>query len=183
MCSSDLATPRRPRLARPHSGAQLVVGPTSVPLGNEVTECNYFKLQTKHDMAVNKIDIKVQGGSHHVHLYRPNDPSTNLADGSETCNYALDFEQWGLDLASQGGRLRWQLPAGVAFHFAAGEQLAAQTHYVDTGLLTTDGAGWSIINLHSIARRKVTSWAGSNARKRKLGLAGLSWSVPMRKGL
>jgi Copper type II ascorbate-dependent monooxygenase, C-terminal domain len=155
------AATKRPRLARPRAGAQLVVGPTVVPLGSEVTACNYFRLRTKHDMAVNKIDIKVQGGSHHVHLYRPNDPAYTVPDGSETCNYALDFEKWGLILASQGGRLRWRLPAGVAFHFAAGEQLAAQTHYVDTGLLNTDGAGWSIVNLHSIPERKVTAWAGS----------------------
>lgn len=155
------AKSKRPRLPKPRAGAQFVVGPTAVPEGSEITTCSYFKLKTKKDLAVDMIDIKVRGGSHHVHLYRPNDPADQLADGQETCNMALDFERWGLILASQTPRLKWKLPKGVAFHFTAGEQLAAQTHYVDTGLLATDGEGWSVMNLHAIPTSKVTAWAGS----------------------
>lgn len=150
-----------PRLRKPRRGAQMVVGPTAVPRNGEVTECHYFKLRSERDMAVNRIDIKVRGGSHHVHLYRPNDPAMTLDDGSETCNYALDFEKWGLILATQTPELHWRLPKGVAFHMKAGEQLAAQTHYVDTGLLQTKGEGWSVINVHSTPMNQVDAWAGS----------------------
>jgi hypothetical protein len=138
------------------------VGPVAVPAGTELTECTYLKLPSKRDMAVNRVKIKVTGGSHHVHLYRPQDPSMDVADHAEACNFALDFNVWQLVLASQQLLLDWKLPNGVAFHFRAGEQLVAQTHFVDNGLLTTPtGNGWAIFNLYSIPPRKVKSYAGA----------------------
>jgi hypothetical protein len=151
----------QPRLRRPRRGYQIKVGPVAVPSGQELTECTYMKLPSRRDLAVNGVEIAVQGGSHHIHLYRPHDPGMTLADGHETCNFALDFEVWQLILASQNLFLRWKLPAGVAFHFRAGEQLAAQTHFVDNGLLATPEPGWAVFNLHTMPRRKVKSYAGS----------------------
>lgn len=161
LCVPAFAKSHRPHLSRPARGTQFVVGPTIVPHGSEITQCTYMRMPGQRDVAVNKVDIKVQGGSHHIHLYRANDPGMLVDDHSETCNFALDFERWGLVLASQTTRLRWKLPPGVAFHFRAGEQLAAQTHYVDTGLLATDGEGWAIMNLSTIPMRKVTAWTGA----------------------
>jgi hypothetical protein len=150
------------RLRRPRHGVQLRVGPVAVPRGDEVTECSYFKLPSRKDLAVDRVQIKVKGGSHHVHLYRTQDPTRDVPDGHETCNFALDFGQWQLVLASQGLYLDWKLPKGVAFHFTAGEQLAAQTHFVDTGLLRTrSGKGWAAMNLHTIPAKKVRAYAGS----------------------
>jgi hypothetical protein len=151
---------RKPRAP----GRQIVVGPVAVQRGEEVTECTYMKLKSKRDLAVNRVQIKVSGGSHHVHLYRPQARATalhDLPDGHETCNMALDFEKWQLILASQSILFDWRLPPGIAFHFTAGEQLAAQTHFVDTGLLETPtGKGWAIYNLHAIPKRKVKAYAG-----------------------
>jgi len=151
----------RLRLPWPHHGSQISVGPVAVPSGEELTECTYLKLPSKRDLAVNKVKIKVRGGSHHIHLYRPHDASLNLADGHEACNFALDFEVWQLVLASQNVLLSWKLPPGVAFYFRAGEQLAAQTHFVDNGLLATPEPGWAVMNLYSMPKRKVTSYAGA----------------------
>jgi hypothetical protein len=121
-----------------------------------------MKLPSRRDLAVNRIDVKVEGGSHHAHLYRPQDPGFSLPDGSESCDFALDFSVWQLVVASQNVHLKWRLPPGVAFHFRAGEQLAAQTHFVDSGLLTTPSSqGWAIFNLHAMPRRKVKSYAGA----------------------
>ena len=89
------------------------------------------------------------------------DPSLELPDGHESCNMALDFSVWQLILADQSPRLRWRLPPGVAFHFKAGEQLAAQTHFVDTGLLDTDGEGFSVMNLHAMPAKRVRAYAGA----------------------
>jgi hypothetical protein len=50
---------------------QMIVGPTEVPSGSEITQCSYFKNPSHKDMAVNRVRIEVQGGSHHIHLYRP----------------------------------------------------------------------------------------------------------------
>jgi len=149
-------------MAKPRHGCQIDVGPVPVERGKEITECTYFKLPSKKDMAVNRVQIKVSGGSHHVHIYRPQDPSLSLPDGHEACNMALDFSVWQLVLASQSQYLDWHLPPGIAFNFKAGEQLAAQTHFVDSGLLKTPfGQGWAIFNLHTTPLRKVKSFAGS----------------------
>jgi hypothetical protein len=149
------------RLAKPRRGAQIVVGPVTVPRGTEVTECTRMKFPVQHDMAVNRVKIKVRGASHHIHLYRPYDQGLTLPDGHETCDFALDFDVWQLVLASQNLLLNWKLPPGVAFHFRGGEQLLAQTHFVDTGLLSSPEDGWAVFNLYAIPKRKVESYAGA----------------------
>ncbi len=153
---------KRPHLRWPARGTQIRLGPIDVPRGGEITACTYLKLPCKHDLAVDRVQIKVSGGSHHIHLYRPQDPAMSLADSVQTCNFALDFSVWQLVLASQSLLLDWQLPPGIAFHFTGREQLAAQTHFVDSGLLRTPlGKGWAVMNLHAMPARKVTSYAGA----------------------
>lgn len=161
LVASSAQAEKRPRMKRPRHGQQIKVGPVAVPRGYEITECTYMKLPGNKDMNVNKVEIRVGGGSHHVHLYRALDRTLNLADGHETCNMALDFDQWQLIFASQSLRYLWKLPRGVAFHFQAGEQLTAQTHFVDVGLLDTVGDGYATFNLHAIPDKKVKYWAGS----------------------
>ena len=160
-CADAAEAKRAPRMRKPKHGVQIKVGPVVVPRGEEVTECTYLKLPSRKDMNVNKIEMRVSGGSHHIHLYRPHDPTLELPDGHETCNMALDFSVWQLILADQSPRLRWRLPPGVAFHFKGGEQLAAQTHFVDTGLLSTDGEGFAVMNLHAMPSKKVRAYAGA----------------------
>jgi hypothetical protein len=152
---------KRPRMKKPRHGRQIAVGPVSVPRGYEITDCSYMKFPGKKDMNINKVQIRVGGGSHHVHLYRALDPALNLPDGHETCNMSLDFDVWQLVFASQSVRYLWKLPPGVAFHFRAGEQLTAQTHFVDVGLLDTAGDGYATFNLHAIPDEKVKYYAGS----------------------
>ena len=151
----------RLKMAKPGKGMQIMVGPIAVPSGSEITECTYLKMPGKRDMAVNRVKIKVRGGSHHIHLYRPHDPTMIVPDGHETCDFALNFDVWQLILASQNTLLNWKLPPGIAFHFRAGEQLLAQTHFVDNGLLATPDDGWAGFNLYSIPKSKVTSYAGA----------------------
>jgi hypothetical protein len=164
LCASaraDLLTPLAPKVKKPHHGMQMVIGPVDVPHSSEITQCTYFKNPMKKDMAVNRVRIEVEGGSHHIHLYRPVDPAMSVADGHETCNFALNFDVWQLVLASQNLLLDWKLPHGVAFMFKAGEQLAAQTHFVDNGLLSTPEAGWATFNLYATKAKKVKSFAGA----------------------
>ena len=152
----------RPHMHRPGHGCQIPVGPVTVERGTELTECTYLKFPSTKDMAVHRVKIKVSGGSHHVHIYRAADPTLNLQDGAEACNFALDFSVWQLVLATQSIFLDWTLPPGIAFHFRAGEQLAAQTHFVDNGLLQTPtGQGWALFNLYSMPHQKVRSYAGA----------------------
>jgi hypothetical protein len=146
---------------KPHRGMQMTVGPIDVPHGSEITACTYFKAPVTKDMPVNRVRIDVAGGSHHIHLYRPVDPTMSHVDGEETCNFALDFNVWQLVLASQNLRLDWRLPHGIAFMFHPGEQLLAQTHFVDNGLLSTPEQGWATFTLNGMKRKKVKSFAGT----------------------
>jgi hypothetical protein len=161
MVAAGAASAKRPRMPKPQRGVQFTIGPTAVPHGKELTECTRFKLPSTRDVAVNAVKFKVRGGSHHVHVYRPYDSALDLPDGQEDCNFALDFDVWQLILANQNQQLKWRLPPGVAFHFRAGEQLLAQTHYVDNGLLSSPPDGWSVVNLYTMPARKVTSYAGA----------------------
>ena len=151
----------RPHMLRPGHGMQISVGPIAVPQGKEVTDCTYFKLGINHDLAVNRVKIKVRGGSHHQHIYRSTDPTRDVPDGVEVCNMAVNFDEWELVLASQSVLLNWKLPRGVAFYFRAHEQLLAQSHFVDNGLLSSPPNGWALYNLYAIPERKVVSYVGS----------------------
>ena len=160
--AADLLTPLGPsKVKKPRRGMQMVVGPVQVPSTSEITECTYFKNPSTKDMAVGRVRIEVEGGSHHIHIYRPVDHDMSVPDGHETCDFALDFDVWQLVLASQSVSLDWRLPKGVAFMFRAGEQLLAQTHFVDNGLLSTPEPGWATFNLYSMKRKKVKSFAGA----------------------
>src|SRR5262249_56045022 len=83
----------RPHMLKPNHGMQIRIGPIPVPQGKEVTDCTYFKLWINHDLAVNRVKIKVRGGSHHQHIYRSTDPARDVPDGREVCNMPLNFAQ------------------------------------------------------------------------------------------
>jgi hypothetical protein len=110
---------------------------------------------------VNRVKIEVRGGSHHQHIYRSTDPTRDVPDGVEVCNMAVNFDEWELVLASQSVLLNWKLPRGVAFYFRAHEQLLAQSHFVDNGLLSSPPNGWALYNLYAIPERKVVSYVAS----------------------
>jgi hypothetical protein len=113
------------------------------------------------DFDVNRIQIAVSGGSHHIHLYRPYDSSLDIPDGFEVCNMAVDFDTWELVVATQLRKTDWELPPGVAFAFRAGEQLLMQTHFVNVGSLETVGEGKVLMNLNEADPGTVEHHAGA----------------------
>jgi hypothetical protein len=148
-------------LPPPARGVQIAVTARAIPEGTEETACHYLKLPSDIDLDVNRIQVNVSGGSHHIHLYRPFDSSLDIADGTEVCNMAVDFDKWSLIVASQLRKTDWELPAGVAFHFRAGEQLLVQTHFVNVGSLETSGEGKVLMNLNDADPGTITDHAGA----------------------
>lgn len=148
-------------LPPPVRGVQLAVTAAAVAPGTEETACHYMKLPSDVDLDVNRIQINVSGGSHHIHLYRPYDGTLDLPDGSEVCNAAVDFDKWSLIVATQLRKTDWELPPGVAFHFRAGEQLLVQTHFVNVGSLETKGEGKVLMNLNDADPGTITARAGA----------------------
>jgi len=152
--------PTEVTLPPPARGVQLKITSRAIPKGSEETLCHYLKLPSDVDIDVNRIQINVSGGSHHIHLYRPFVP-TDIPDGFEVCNMAVDFEKWSLVIASQVRKTDWELPDGVAFHLRAGEQLLVQTHFVNVGSLETEGEGKVVMNLQDADPGTITDHAGA----------------------
>lgn len=148
-------------LTPPTRGVQLAITARAVPVGTEETACHYLKLPSDVDLDVNRIEINVSGGSHHIHLYRPFDSTFVHDDGVEVCNMAVDFDKWSLIVATQLRKTDWELPPGVAFHFRAGEQLLVQTHFVNVGSLETNGEGKVLMNLQDADPGTITEHAGA----------------------
>jgi hypothetical protein len=148
-------------LPPPVRGVQLSATSPPVPVGKEETGCHYFKLPSDVDLDVNRIQVAVTGGSHHVHIYRALDRNTDIPDHYEVCNQAIDFERFALVVPVQLRRTDFELPAGVAYHFRAHEQLLMQTHFVNVGSLETRGEGKAIWNLQAAEPGTVTQYAGS----------------------
>jgi len=148
-------------LPPPEHGIQISVTADAVPVGKEETACHYFKLPSDVDFDVGEFQIAVSGGSHHIHLYRPFDPSYDVPDHSEVCNMAVDFNVWELVVATQVPRSDWTLPEGVAYSFRAGEQVLVQTHFVNVGSLSTEGEGHVLMNLVAAEPGSVVHYAGS----------------------
>lgn len=147
-------------LPKPVRGVQIKVTARPVPKGSEETLCHYLKLPSDVDLDVNRIQINVSGGSHHIHLYRPYEP-LDVPDGFEVCNATVDFDTWALVVASQVRKTDWELPEGVAFHLRAGEQLLVQTHFVNVGSLETAGEGKVVMNLQDADPGTITANAGA----------------------
>ncbi|HVM95393.1 MAG TPA: hypothetical protein VMT89_03340, partial [Candidatus Acidoferrales bacterium] len=145
----------------PAKGVQLHVITPPIPDGKEDTSCHYFKFPSDVDLEIGRFEIAVSGGSHHIHLYRSSKANTDLPDGSEDCNMAVNFDDWQLVAGTQQRSTDWQLPTGVAYHFRAGEQLLMQTHFVNVGALETRGEGQVVMNLHAIDASDVTAHAGA----------------------
>ncbi len=148
-------------LPPPAHGVQLAITARAIPTGTEETACHYLKLPSDVDLNVNRIQINVTGGSHHIHLYRPFDSTLDIPDGTEVCNMAVDFDKWSLIVATQLRKTDWELPPGVAFHFRAGEQLLVQTHFVNVGSLETQGEGKVLMNLNDADPGTITAHAGA----------------------
>ena len=148
-------------LPPPVHGVQLHTISPPVEMGKEETGCHYFKLPSDVDLEVNRFQIAVTGGSHHIHLYRPYDSTLDLPDGYEVCNHAVDFDKWELVVATQIRHSDWELPEGVAYHFHAGEQLLMQTHFVNVGSLETVGEGKVLMNLNAADRATISAHAGA----------------------
>jgi hypothetical protein len=144
----------------PARGVQMKVTARAIPKGSEETLCHYLKLPSDVDLDVNRIQLNVSGGSHHIPLYRAYVP-TDLPDGVEVCNMAVDFDKWALVIASQLRKTDWELPPGVAFHLRAGEQLLIQTHFVNVGSLETSGEGKVVMNLQDADPGTITDYAGA----------------------
>jgi hypothetical protein len=164
----SLATPRPIKLTA-HIGR--------VKKGTEKQTC--FPIEFPRDQAVDvdRVEIYVKGGSHHVHLYRPtlgpveypNPDGTysppNRHNHPRECAFAIDFSHWELVAATQNANLDWRLHPGVGIHFLPHQPLLIQTHFVNTGFghtsLRVKGNASAKMVLHPMDSTTVTAYGGT----------------------
>jgi hypothetical protein len=135
-------------------GFQLHIGPFDVPVGTEVQSCYYINVPAETDVDVTRIEFAYTSGSHHVNVFRTEDPTYMHEDGSmtEDCWDAPDWTKVSLVANSQLEALDWVLPDTTAIPMGPASQLIVQIHYVniDAGNQTTPtNEGEAYINFYA----------------------------------
>jgi hypothetical protein len=130
-----------------------------VRVGEEKQTCHPVRSSHRREMHVNRIKMKVRGGSHHVHLYRPYNGA--LEYPPPDCPFAVDFEKWQLVAATQNPLLDWRLPPGVAIYIGPSQPLLIQTHFVNAGQLATKGRTKAKVMFYPMEPDDVQSYGGA----------------------
>ncbi len=95
----------------------------------EIQDCHVFKLDNPRAVEVDRLQVKIAEGSHHVHIYRSNEP---VADSVYDCFKGIDWQKWSLLVGAQTQAMDWQLPEGVTINLEPHQQLLAQVHWLNT---------------------------------------------------
>src|SRR5262245_28044088 len=57
----------------------------------EIQDCHVFKLDNARHVEINRLQVKFPEGSHHVHIYRTSEPTT---DAVYDCFKGIDWTKW-----------------------------------------------------------------------------------------
>ena len=136
-------------LPPPAHGVQIQTPEFSVPAGQEIQHCYWFKLPSDADLDVVNIQVRYLAGSHHMNLFQTDqDFPDHDADCFKGVFSPMGTNGYNLIVGSQNASLDWKLPDGVAFKLKAHRQLMLQTHYVNAGTQSTPaGVGKVRVNL------------------------------------
>ncbi len=171
--STTTTTPNDPSQMSPPpytQGVQMLTDAFSVPPGNEIQACYFFKVSDLLKQAgmdptapleVHRVQIVQKGGSHHMNLFRvrtivgldpENGPVQVGKNGAGPCFVSSNWADWPLIAnTQQQGDQDWSYPDGVANELLPTEVLMLQTHYVNAATQqTSQGEGQVGINLWSI---------------------------------
>lgn len=148
--TGDFVAPEPP--AAP--GFQIHLGPIAVPPGTEVQNCYYVNVPADTDVDVTELEFAYTTGSHHVNVFRTEDPSYMKPDGTvvEGCWDALDWTKVSLVANSQLTALDWVLPDDTYIPLGPTSQLIFQIHYVNVAAgdqTTPSGQGEVYVNFHA----------------------------------
>jgi len=151
-------------------GVQLLTDLFTVPAGQELQVCYFFKVsdllkaagmdETK-PLELHRIQVVQEPGSHHMNLFRVRtivnlDPAKGSpqvgVNGVGQCFVSSNWADWPLvSNSQQQGNQDWSYPDGVANELDPSETLMLQTHYVNAATQTSDdGVGMVAINLYGM---------------------------------
>lgn len=158
------------KLDPPAHGFQLATPGFDVPAGTELQACYFMKvpdLNNGQPFYVDKIEIAMNVGSHHMNIFRQN-TIVNLKgtepdgtgvvvgmNGMGECFKSANWADWPLVVNSQAastdkGNYVLQLPSKVGHKFSPGEILMLQTHFVNATTQKTPGRGKALTNFNQL---------------------------------
>lgn len=154
----------QPLLAPPPSGVQLNFGPFAVPspsedvndpgvVPGEVQLCRTLKLPNDQKLAVDRLEVAMNQGSHHFILFRS---TQDFPDQIFPCWGTVNFDDWEfvVDVNRTGGN-DWKLTDGQAFVFEPHQQVMLQAHFVNANMVTAPLGGKVTANLYATDLAKV----------------------------
>lgn len=165
-CSGDASTVG-PLLAPPEQGYQLNFGPFSVPsasndvqgdpnvVAGEVQLCRTMKLPNDEPVAVDRLQVALNQGSHHFILFRS---TKDFPDQIFPCWGTVNFDDWEfvIDINEAGGNGDgWQLADGQAFIMQPHQQVMLQSHFVNASVVKAPLGGMVTANLYTEDMSKV----------------------------
>ncbi len=144
-------------------GLQISTGDFSVPAGEEVQACWFYKvsdlakangLPADQPLILHRTEVAYKPGSHHMNIFRVRtikelDPAKgspqvayNGTSGDVACSKSVNWSDWPLIANDQQpGYFNWEYPAGVGNELMPDETLMLQSHYVNASTQATpDGA-------------------------------------------
>jgi hypothetical protein len=132
--------------APPERGAQFAFGPFDVNPGGEIQLCKTFKMDNDAPMAVNRINVVMNTGSHHFIIFRS---KKSFDDQTFLCWGTVNFDDWEfvIDVNAVGGK-DWQLQPGQGFIFDHKQQIMIQSHFVNASVVKSPQGGMVYANLY-----------------------------------
>jgi hypothetical protein len=147
-----------PLLAPPGNGVQIDFGPFAVPspsdtppdpgvVPGEVQLCRTLKLPNDQPLAIDRIQVAMNLGSHHFILFRS---TQDFPDQIFPCWGTVNFDDWEfvVDVNRAGGN-DWQLTKGQAFVFQPHQQVMIQAHFVNAQTVQSPLGGKVTANLYA----------------------------------
>src|SRR5947207_11304692 len=101
-CSAPTSMPQAPMplngnglpdVAPPPMGEQVTIGPFDVPPGQEVQLCRTLKLPNTSPIAINRLQVVLNEGSHHFILFRARNNQA-FDDQTFPCWGTVNFDDW-----------------------------------------------------------------------------------------
>ena len=127
------------------SSVNLSIGPIPLGPGEERTVCTVFHLPNGAALDVVNIDAKLAPGSHHLIFYKSNLTQEQLTPMN--CQpLDIGFGQMNpknipVFIAETQADNNLPLPAGVAYHFDAGQMIKLEAHYLNASAAPITGMG------------------------------------------
>jgi hypothetical protein len=116
----------------------VTIGPIHVESGEERTQCVVKNLGNPNDINVGRLDNHISSSSHHLIVYRSNEPEAEEAFDCDPFTDTLDPTKGAPIMITQKHDDFLQLPPGIAYQLPANQNIRLELHYINTTQAAVD---------------------------------------------